>query len=324
MRIHRTQHRTNFTVMPNAVLRHPRLSLTARGLLGTLLSLPDGARETVETLCGKVEEGRDRVRKAMAQLETEGFIRRERQQREGGLWMTTLHVSDVPMSRAVPNDSFPTVGRPKPRKPVDSPSRRKEVVKKESLPPFGEPESVEVKPTEAAEKAEGRAEDAPQQQNHDKATTDRAAAFLAHLGRQEAKLAIGSKEAAKLAPLAAEWITRGVSELEMRRTLVAGLPGDVHSAYAILRHRLTDKLPAPRSIRDAHAPAVSRFAECSEPACRAVLPAGATGACRECSGAVSATPGPVAADPADWRVKPAGAIDVSAGRAKVRAALASV
>ncbi|MBO0655551.1 hypothetical protein J1792_23055 [Streptomyces triculaminicus] len=86
-----------------------------------------------------------------------------------------------------------------------------------------------------------------------------------------------------LAPLAAPWLERGLSELEVRTLLTAGLPPTVHSPRALLADRLARKLPAPRPRRDAAAPAAS-LAECGE--CRDPLPRGQqSGICATCAGA---------------------------------------
>ncbi|MFB7185216.1 hypothetical protein ACFCZT_07830 [Streptomyces sp. NPDC056230] len=317
MRVHRTTHKEHFTVMPNSILRHPRLSLTARGLLGTLLSLPDGSEETVESLSGKVEEGRERVRKAMTQLETEGFIRRVRRQREGGLWSTVLHVSDVPMGDAVPNDRFPTVGEPSSRAVGRSPKGERNLEKETPLAP------VDEKAPERPFEPQKGAEEAPQQQEAQSAPVGRAAAFLGRLGAHEPKLSLSAHQTLELAPLAAEWFNRGASDLEARLALSAGLPEKVHSARAILAHRLVALLPEQRSNIDPVAPAVAVRTDCT--GCDRPMPLGATtDICADCTGTTKPRrEGDEEAAARDWRLKPAGAVNPSAGRAKMRALMAN-
>ncbi|MFF7965998.1 helix-turn-helix domain-containing protein [Streptomyces sp. NPDC007903] len=177
MRIHRTQHTTGFTVLPNAVLRHPRLSLAARGLLGHLLSLPNGSRETVQTIAEKVAEGRITVRKAMAQLEAAGYVRRVRHQDpESGTWATEVTVSDVPMTEDSPTDTKPTVGRSIGRAVGRSPKGERTQEKNSS------PTPAEV-PASGAQGAEGGRDEASQQQDDSSPEVGRAAAVLGRLGR---------------------------------------------------------------------------------------------------------------------------------------------
>jgi hypothetical protein len=306
MRVHRTQHDRDFTVMPNTILRHKKLSLTARGLLGHLLSLPDGAKMTVEKICAEVEEGRERVRKAMAQLETLGYVRRVRRQLEGGLWSTVLHVSDVPMVE-LPNDRFPTVGEPKPRAVGGSPVGGKTLEKE--LPPT----PVAEKAAERSSKPQGGEGDSLQREKMQSKQLDRALSLLRRLGLSEARLEVSAAHAMEIAPLVVEWFARGLTDLEVRNALVAGLPEQVKSPRALLRHRLVAMLPEQRYAGfggPSAAPAPVKRAECAE--CGRPLPKGApAGFCRDCKTAEPATPA-AAAD----------VIDVRAGRDRVRAALA--
>jgi hypothetical protein len=314
MRVRRTEHTAHFTVMPNAVLRHPRLSLAARGLLGHLLSLPDGSRETVASIAEKVSEGRVTVRKAMAQLETEGFVKRvRRQDAESGLWTTEVTVSDVPLTE-LPTDRIPTVGAPAPRSLGRSPYGSKNPVEEPTPTP---------EPAEAPKGAEEGRGDASQQQEEHSPEIGRAAAVLGRLGGHEAKLTLSATEALSLAPLAAQWLSRGVSELEIRNVLTAGLPAAVHAPAKLVANRLQRKLPAARRAADPAAPAVATRAECD--GCARPLPLGQhAGTCAACAGTVASSAAPV--DVTDWRNASArpGVISAASGRAKVRAAMAGI
>ncbi|MDX6346201.1 MAG: hypothetical protein QOF84_991, partial [Streptomyces sp.] len=57
-----------FSQTPNDIIRHPRLNGTAVRLLQWALSLPDGARETIQSLGHKMPEGRAALRTARQQL----------------------------------------------------------------------------------------------------------------------------------------------------------------------------------------------------------------------------------------------------------------
>ncbi|MDG9711144.1 helix-turn-helix domain-containing protein [Streptomyces sp. DH10] len=298
--------------MPNAILRNKKLSLTARGLLGHLLSLPDGAKMTVEKICAEVEEGRERVRKAMAQLETAGYVRRVRRQLEGGLWSTVLHVSDVPMVELpaeLPNDRFPTVGEPKTRAVGASPVGGKTLEKE--LPPT----PVAEKAAKRSSEQQGGEGDSSQQEKRQSEQLDRALSLLRRLGLSEARLEVSAAHAMEIAPLVVEWFSRGLTDLEVRNALAAGLPEQVKSPRALLRHRLVAMLPEQRYAAPgapSAAPAALRRAECVE--CGRWLPKGApAGFCRDCKHLEPVAPATVA---------PTAAIDPRAGREKVRAALA--
>jgi hypothetical protein len=90
-----------------------------------------------------------------------------------------------------------------------------------------------------------------------------------------------------LAPVAAEWLARGVSELQLRNELVEGLPATIKSPRALLADRLTRKMPPVPVV-------VEKLVECAE--CGGYLPRGQkTGICGHCAGVAPATnePNPV-------------------------------
>lgn len=155
---------------------------------------------------------------------------------------------------------------------------------------------------------EGRGEAAPQSQE-----IGRAAAVLGRLGASVPSLALSASDVMKLAPLAAQWLERGVTELQLRNELAEGLPTPVKSPRALLADRLTRKMPAvPVKVEP--------LAECPE--CGTYLPRGQkTGICGHCAGVA-----PVATthvEDHDWRnaKKRAGVMAPAAGRALMRSLL---
>ncbi|MFI1765495.1 hypothetical protein ACH41H_26025 [Streptomyces sp. NPDC020800] len=110
-------------------------------------------------------------------------------------------------------------------------------------------------------------------------TRSRAHILLAALGRTAPALSLSAADCAALAPLAQEWFARGATEETLLTALTAGLPTPVHSPAALLRCRLTDKLPpeppAPRPPRR-----VLECAECGVPGRPEALPGGVCAGCR--------------------------------------------
>ncbi|MFF3441996.1 hypothetical protein [Streptosporangium sp. NPDC002721] len=96
MRIHRTKHTTNFTVLPNSSLRDRRLSFAARGLLSYLLSLPESIRQDIKTLAAGNPEGQEAIARAMRELITHGYLTRERVRNASGRISTVVDVYDTP------------------------------------------------------------------------------------------------------------------------------------------------------------------------------------------------------------------------------------
>ena len=66
----------NFTVMTNRHLRDAKLSLKARGLMSTMLSLPDNWDYSVKGLEKICRDGRDSISSAISELESAGYLHR--------------------------------------------------------------------------------------------------------------------------------------------------------------------------------------------------------------------------------------------------------
>ncbi|WP_340376647.1 hypothetical protein U5640_17015 [Streptomyces sp. SS7] len=269
MQVKRTNHAFGFTIVPNAILQHRKLSLTARGLLGLLLSQPERTAATVKELTADVAEGQRRVTNAMKELQAAGYIICTREQNGRGHWSTAVEVFDVPQSEA-PKDETPKSGDPEARR--------------SGLNPFGERNQGKNPPTpepsEEAEKsaAEGTGGDAPQSNDEE---TGRAAGVLNRMGIAVPALALRPSDVLRLAPLAAEWLARGASELQLRNELTDGLPAVVKSPARLVENRLVRKMPPVPVV------AIS-LAECGK--CFNPLPRGQqTGICGQCAGLAPAS-----------------------------------
>ncbi|MFE4517957.1 hypothetical protein ACFRMQ_27645 [Kitasatospora sp. NPDC056783] len=209
MQIHRSAHTRAFTVLPNGLLQDRRLSYTARGLLGDLLSRPDGWREDGRQMADSSPQGRGAVRRALKELKDAGYYRVDKVRMPDGTVRSEAHVFDVPHPR-------PAVPRP------DSGGRGAGGA---VAPPVKDPGQEPTLPDER---------------------TRAAVATLFRVIRPEPRLRLGEAEARALAPLVLEWLERGSGEAELAQALLPGLPQPMHSPAAILRDRLRRKLPPER------------------------------------------------------------------------------
>lgn len=109
IRIHKTH---NYSIISNVVLNDERLSWRARGIAAYLLSKPDDWRINAAHLHRVGREGRDAVRAALKELEDLGYLRRLKEQGEGGKWSSYLVLYEEPQ------DAEPTPGKPTPGNPT--------------------------------------------------------------------------------------------------------------------------------------------------------------------------------------------------------------
>jgi len=255
MRINRSARTRFFTTLGNEVLRDNRLSFCARGVLGYLLSLPDGQRGDIRTLAERAPEGRERVASALRELERFGYLKRVVKRNSEGRVYTEVDVFDTPdgpSPQVTPKAGFPGSGGLAASPGGDHPVNERE-----------EEPTHPALPADGAES--GREGDGDEE-------TEASAALLARVARVEPKLSLGRGEALRLAPLVTEWRRLGASDLHVVGALTAGLPsGGVYHPARFIETRLRSKMPAERSV------APSQL-ECDE--CRA--PVVAAGLCRSC------------------------------------------
>ncbi|MEW2066878.1 MarR family transcriptional regulator, partial [Streptomyces sp. NPDC007346] len=98
-------------------------------------------------------------------------------------------------------------------------------------------------PTEPSPSKATPAKTAPAKASPSEAAPSPAYLALAHLGRNDHRLALSAHDCTTLEPQATEWLTRGVSTDYLTSALTQGLPTTIDSPVAFLRHRLTDKFP---------------------------------------------------------------------------------
>lgn len=107
MRIIRSHHESDFTILPNSTVRDPRLYHVARSVLHEILSRPSGWETSADRMveqakrdrAPRVGEGRRAIRQAFAELEAAGYMHRVKQRGQDGRWTTVIIVYDTPQDR---------------------------------------------------------------------------------------------------------------------------------------------------------------------------------------------------------------------------------
>ncbi|WP_367043210.1 hypothetical protein [Streptomyces sp. Je 1-332] len=118
----------------------------------------------------------------------------------------------------------------------------------------------------------------PEPDRPQRPTRSRAFILLAALGRTAPALSLSYADCVALEPQLTEWFTRGATEPDILRALTAGLPTPVHSPAALIRSRLTTKLPPAPVPRPALR--VLECGSCGTPGRPEALPGGTCGPCR--------------------------------------------
>lgn len=118
MSVFRVERTHDYTVMSNHHLKNRALSLKAKGLLSLMLSLPDDWDYTLQGLAHISLEKVDAIRKAITELENEGYISRTRERDEQGkLRGTEYIIREKPISEK-PMLENPTLDNPILEKPT--------------------------------------------------------------------------------------------------------------------------------------------------------------------------------------------------------------
>lgn len=127
-----------FTSMPNAVVQDPRLNFAAKGLFWLMFSLPDDWEFTIAGLAayagGARGSGKDVIRTGLNNLEAAGYLLREQQHDENGLFAGNCYVlydeSTSPLS------GFPTTEKPMTENPSSENPTEQNKDKQNIYPPI--------------------------------------------------------------------------------------------------------------------------------------------------------------------------------------------
>lgn len=253
-----TRHTTRFTVIGNHLAQHPHLSALAIGLAVHIQSLPKGARADIKTLAARFPEGTIRIAAALRELETHGYLRRERHRIPDGRIVTRTTSCNQPGGGRRDHEHGEPHAAPKtPR--AAKPAPRK------ALPPVPRPSYPS--PT----------------------LIQQATDLLTGLRRQDPRLLLSTSDTAHLAPGVAAWLERDVSPAAVRHSLTADLPPDaLRRPAALLAHRLSAQLPPPPPFRTPAPPPAVRHPLQNCDRCDRAFRAPAPGHCHDCRTPVAA------------------------------------
>lgn len=117
MAVCRIEKTKDYTVMANHHLRNKGLSLKAKGLLSLMLSLPEDWDYTVKGLAYICKDGIDSINGAIKELETTGYMHRQRVRNDRGQLTTTEYtIREYPQNMG--GDTFPAEGLPAQESPI--------------------------------------------------------------------------------------------------------------------------------------------------------------------------------------------------------------
>jgi hypothetical protein len=255
--------------------------------------LPEGSAIDTKTLAKERPlYGQQAVRTALRNLSEVGHLRRIREVE--GSTGTRRWVQRTYFSSVARDDAWWTAyladGAPQ-----EPPAPPRQLPPDEPETPVAEPESEpvaeefddEVGPVPASPEA---AEESP------------AYRALVALGGVEPRLTLSAAECRTLEGLAAEWFARGTSVHQFMLTLTAGLPQVVHSAGALTRNRLIQKMPPELSLPWQPRPELQlpvreltmECTDCGRSGRAAALPGGLCADCRDEPSAQSVRARPLA------------------------------
>lgn len=117
MAVCRIEKTKDYTVMANHHLRNKTLSLKAKGLLSLMLSLPEDWDYTVKGLAYICKDGIDSINGAIKELETTGYMHRQRVRNDRGQLTTTEYtIREYPQNMG--GDTFPAEVLPAQESPI--------------------------------------------------------------------------------------------------------------------------------------------------------------------------------------------------------------
>ena len=128
--------KTNYTTIDNNIFKNKNLSLKARGLLTTMLSLPSEWDYTVNGLCTILKDGKSSIQSAMRELEENGYLVRVQTKDKSGKFSSADYtLYEIPLDEKPltenPSTDKPSAGNPS-QLNNNKLNRNKEITKEEN------------------------------------------------------------------------------------------------------------------------------------------------------------------------------------------------
>ena len=104
-------------MISNGILRNKELPLKERGVLVTLIGLPDQWDFSVNGLVAILPDGKDKIKKSLRDLEDMGYLSRYQERKKGGTFgKAVVEIHEIPI--VSPRADFPLTDKPSTEKPT--------------------------------------------------------------------------------------------------------------------------------------------------------------------------------------------------------------
>jgi hypothetical protein len=108
--------KNRYATIPNDLVNSTAISLKAKGLFAYIQSKPDGWEFSAERISNQLKEGLPTINSALKELESNGYLKRERYQNEYGHWMINYLLCEIPVAENLtlgnPLQENPDTGKP--------------------------------------------------------------------------------------------------------------------------------------------------------------------------------------------------------------------
>ncbi|MGW3651664.1 hypothetical protein [Streptomyces sp. NPDC000878] len=239
-----------FTQIANGLFRDNRMSFKSKGLFGLISTHREGWHMTVADLTRRAREGVDAVTTGLEELESYGFLQRDRDRHpDGTLGSATYFITDLPAlqnTTSQPESGNPGLDNPtladRPTKNTISKKTNKQ--KTSSLPPCADGERTSGRPA-----APGQRTAAPTPQDLDPGTR-----LLLSIGSAHPELLLQEKALYDQGRIMTAMLEAGWNSEQLRHVITSRpLPGSIRTsvdAIVAARLRSAQSYPPPATVAD--------------------------------------------------------------------------
>lgn len=120
-----------YATIPNSILNCKDISFRAKGIWAYIYSKPDGWNFSIKNIANQNKEGREAIKNAIKELETQHLLKRTKFQNELGYWDVEYLLLEHNVGKSC--DGKPVTGKPVTGKPANNSNKelsKKDIVKK--------------------------------------------------------------------------------------------------------------------------------------------------------------------------------------------------